>query len=374
MTPAPWWLDVIVLPLVNLVLALLVSALVVLAIGENPIAAMAVLADGAFGYGEAIGYTLYYTTNFIFTGLAVAVAFHAGLFNIGGEGQAYIGGLGAGLAVLALDSVLPAPVLLPIAVLSAALFGAGWAFIPGWLQAYRGSHIVITTIMFNFLAAALMVYLLVNVMIEPGNMSPETREFAPAGQLPSMQAMLGAIGIEIPRSPLNLSFLLALIAAVGVWVFIWRTRWGYEIRCVGFNADAAVYAGISPPRIIVIAMAISGALAGLVGVNELLGVQHRVLLNFTAGYGFAGIAVALMGRSHPVGIVLAALLFGALYQGGSELDFEFDRITRDMVVVIQGLVILFSGALALMVRPVLVRIWRRLAGTGSKAAPAGGAS
>ena len=372
MRTPPWWLDAIALPFANLALALAVSALVVLAIGENPLAAMAVLIEGAFGYGEAIGYTLYYTTNFIFSGLAVAVAFHAGLFNIGGFGQAYIGGLGVGLAALAFDSFLPAPLMLPVAMAGAMLFGAGWAFLPAWLQAYRGSHIVITTIMFNFLASALMVYLLVNVLIEPGNMSPETREFAASATLPSMQTALGAIGIGIPASPLNVSLFLALLAAVAVWAFIWRTRWGYALRAVGHNQQAAVYAGISPARIIVMAMAISGGLAGLIAVNELLGVHHRLLLNFPVGYGFAGIAVALMGRSHPVGVVLAALLFGMLYQGGSELAFEFDRITRDMVVVIQGLVILFSGALALMIRPLLVRLWRRTLGGGVAAGQAAG--
>ena len=146
---------------------------------------------GAIGSSESIGYTLYYTTNFIFTGLAVAVAFHAGLFNIGGEGQAYIGGLGCGLAILALDRYLPAPLMIPLAILAAALFGAAWAAVPAWLQAWRGSHIVITTIMFNFLAAALMVYLMVNVLIAPGSMTPQSRDFAASGKLPSMHDTLG---------------------------------------------------------------------------------------------------------------------------------------------------------------------------------------
>src|SRR3546814_619688 len=190
-----------------------------------------------------------------------------------------------------------------------------------------------------------MVYLLVNVFIQPGQMSPESRAFEAHTWMPAMHQMLGWFGIAAARSPLNLSFVWALVCCVLVWAFIWHTRWGYELRAVGQNPRAAVYGGISPSRNIVIAMLISGALAGFVGLNELMGVQRRLLLNFVAGYGFVGIAVALMGRNHPVGIFLASLLFGALYQGGSELAFEMPRITREMVVVIQGLVILFAGAL-----------------------------
>ncbi len=359
--PLPRWVDVGVLPAINLMMALIASGLVVLVVGESPLEAVRWLLIGAFGYEEALGYTLYYTTNFIFTGLAVAVAFHAGLFNIGGEGQAYIGGLGVGIAMLALDSVLPAFLLIPIGIAAAGLFGAGWALIPAWLQAYRGSHIVITTIMFNFIAAALMVYLLVNVLIMPGQMSPETRPFAEAALLPKMHDVLALVGIETARSPLNLSLVLALVACVGVWVFLWRTPSGYELRTAGHNPHAARYAGIRTRRLIVTTMCISGMLAGLVAVNEIMGVQHRVILNFTAGTGFAGIAVALMGRNHPIGIVLASFLFGVLQQGGAELAFELPKISRELTFGIQGLVILFSGALAYMMRGVLENAYRRIA-------------
>ena len=360
----PAWIDIGVLPMINILMAFLVAGVIVMIVGENPLHALQVLVTGAFGYDAALGYTLYYTTNLIFTGLAVAVAFHAGLFNIGGEGQAYIGGLGVGLAALSLDTVLPGWLVIPIAGFAGGLFGAAWAFIPAWLQAYRGSHIVITTIMFNFLAAALMVHLMVNVIIEPGQMSPQSRELEASAWLPFAHDILGAIGFEVARSPLNLSILWAGVACVFVWLLIWRTRWGYAIRTVGRNERAAVYAGIDPRRVIVGSMVISGMLAGFVGLNEILGVHHRLLLNFTAGYGFTGIAVALMGRGHPIGIVLASLLFGALYQGGTELDFEFQTITRDLVVVIQGLVILFSGALAFMLHPTAVRLWRRYRAQG----------
>lgn len=354
----PRWIDIGLIPVLNLGQALLVSGLILLAIGEDPLQAVAIMIRGAFGYQEGIGYTLYYATNFIFTGLAVAVAFHAGLFNIGGEGQAYIGGLGVGLVMLAFDSVLPLTILAPLAIVAAAAFGAAWAVVPAYLQAYRGSHIVITTIMFNFIAAALMVYLLVNVLIKPGQMSPESREFLPNAQLPFMHEILAGLGIPFTPTPLNIALIWALLCCVGVWVYVWRTRWGYELRAVGFNEAAAVYAGVRPRRVIVVAMCISGALAGFVGLNEIMGVQHRLLINFTAGYGFTGIAVSLMGRNHPFGIVLASLLFGALYQGGAELAFEVPTITRELVVTIQGLVILFSGALAYMSTPWMTRAYR----------------
>ncbi len=359
--PLPRWADLFLLPALNLLAAFLACGLIVLAIGENPITALGVMIKGAFVYPGSLGYTLYYTTNFIFTGLAVAVAFHAMMFNIGGEGQAYVGGLGAGLVSLSLAGVMPSLIVLPLAVLGAALFGAAWGIVPGYLQAKRGSHIVITTIMFNFIAASLMVWLLAGPLIEPGQMSPQTPKFEPAGQLPSLQAVMAALGINMANSPLNLSFLIALAALFGFWVLIWRTRLGYEIRTVGQNPEAARYAGINVPKVVIVTLAISGALAGLMATNEILGVQHRVVLNFTAGYGFTGIAVALMGRNHPIGIFLASLLFGALYQGGAELDFEFQSITREMVLLIQGMIILFSGALAYMFNPPVARLLAKYA-------------
>jgi simple sugar transport system permease protein len=358
---APRWVGYLVVPLANLALAFLVSGAIVLAIGEDPIEAVGILIHGAFGFEEAIGYTLYYATNITFTGLAVAIAFHANLFNIGGEGQAYIGGLGVGLVCLGVDAYLPFLAILALAILAAALFGAAWALIPAYLQAKRGSHIVITTIMFNFIAYALMNYLLVRVLIKPGQMSPETREFAEVSWLPFAHEALAWVGIEVTRSPLNLSFLWALFCCLVVWLLVWRTRWGYALRAVGANESAAVYGGIKPARVVIYVMCVSGALAGFVGLNEIMGVQHRLLLNFTAGYGFVGIAAALMGRSHPLGIILASLLFGALYQGGAELAFEIPRITRELVVVIQGLVILFSGALEFMLKPHIEALFRRRA-------------
>ena len=362
----PAWADYGLLPLLNLGLAFLVSGVVVLLIGESPLEAVETLVYGAFGYGEAIGYTLYYATNLIFTGLAVAVAYHAGLFNIGGEGQAYLGGLGLGLVGIYLGW-LPGILSIPLAVLAAALFGGVWGLIPGWLQARRGSHVVITTIMLNFVASALMTYLMVNVLIRPGQSAPESITFAESVWMPSLKGLFALVGVDFGYAPINLSLVLALLCCLGMWLFVWRSRVGYELRVVGHSEAAAVYGGISPASRIILAMTISGAVAGLMATNEILGGQHRIILGFSGGYGFAGIAVALMGRNHPVGIVLAALLFGALYQGGTELAFEMPRVNKDLVVVIQGLVILFAGALEHMFRP---RLEALLASRRARAVPA----
>ena len=362
----PPLVDYVLVPLANLAVAFLVSGLVVLAIGENPLEAVAIMLRGALGYAEGIGFTLYYTTGFVFTGLSVAVAFHAGLFNIGSEGQATLGGLGVALVCLTFDGA-PWWLVLPFALAASALVGAGWAFVPAWLQARRGSHIVITTIMFNYLAATLMVWLLVEVMGEKGSMSPETKTFEPATRLPFLREFLTPFGIDLGQSPVNPMVFVALAAAVFVWLLVWRTRFGFEMRTVGQNPTAAVYAGVDPGWIVVVAMLVSGGLSGLMAVNEVMGVQHRLLLEFVAGAGFVGIAVALMGRSHPFGVVLSALLFGILYQGGAELAFEKPSISRDMIVVIQALVILFAGALEHMFRPAFARLFAKTETTGARA-------
>jgi len=352
----PRWMDVGLLPLVNLGLALLVSAGVVAAIGLNPAEVLALLVKGAFGSASGISYTLYYATTFVFTGLAVAVAFHGGLFNIGGEGQAMVGGLACALVALWGGASLPALLLLPLMVAAAMAGGAAWAAVPAALQAWRGSHVVITTIMFNFIASALLAWLLVNHLKAPGSMTVESPPFPEAAHMPGMHTVLAALGIDWPRTPLNLTVVLAVLAAVGVWALLWRTRAGYELRAVGHSPDAAHYAGIRPKAQVMQAMLISGALAGLVGINELAGVQHRLLLDYVVGAGFTGIAVSLIGRNHPVGIVLAALLFGALFQGGAELAFEIPGFSRDMVTTLQGLIVLFSGAMARVAAPALAAL------------------
>lgn len=358
----PAWINYIVVPILNLVLAFFFSGLVVWAIGESPLEALRLLLIGALGRGEGIGFTLFYATSFIFTGLSVAVAIHAGLFNIGSEGQAYLGGLGAALVALSLDRYVPWYVTMPFAVIGAALFGAACAAIPAWLQAKRGSHIVITTIMFNFITSSLMNYLLVRVLIVPGKMAPETRTFLEGGQLPKLDWLISMFGGKLGAAPLNFSFLIALVMCFLVWMLIWRTKLGYEMRTLGISPTAAGYAGIPYARIVMIAMLISGGLAGMMALNPVMGASARLQIEFVGGAGFVGIAVSLMGRNHPVGIILAALLFGILYQGGAELSFDMPSITRDMIVVIQGLVILFAGALEYMLRPAIVRLYQQISG------------
>jgi simple sugar transport system permease protein len=349
----PRWADLLLLPVVCLTVALLAAAGVVALVGQNPVEVIAVLVHGAFGTARGFSYTLYYATTFVFTGLAVAVAFHGGLFNIGGEGQAILGGLGTGLVALWWSAFLPAWAMLPLMVLAGALFGMAWASVPAYLQAYRGSHVVITTIMFNFIASTLLVYLLVNHLRPAGAMSVESVAFTDSAKLPGVHEALAWIGVEWPASPLNLSLVLAALAAVGVYLFLWRTRGGYHLRAVGSSPGAAEYAGIRPQRQVMVAMAISGALAGMVGMNEIAGVHGKLLLEFVSGAGFTGIAVALMGRNHPVGIVLASILFGALFQGGAEVAFEVQGFSRDMVVMLQGFIVLFSGAMAYVIAPML---------------------
>ena len=346
----PWWVSNLIVPFVNLILALFVSALFIFVAGENPIQAVNLIIYGSFGYIEGFAYTLYYTTNFVFTGLAFAVAFHCRLFNIGGEGQAYIGGLGVFLIAINV-SFLPAPLVWLLAIGGAVVFGALWAFIPAYLQAKRGSHVVITTIMFNFIASSLMIFLLVDVIRDTNQMAPHTVKLPKEIWLPTLKDFAGFFGIKMRYSPLNLSFLFAIAASFFVWFLVWKTKWGYEMRAVGHNTQAAIYAGISPYKNIIIAMMISGGLAGLLGVNEILGVNHKIQAGFPAGYGFTGIAVALMGRNHPIGIFPAAFLFGILYQGGSEVTFDMPNISRYMFVAVQGVIILFSGALENLFRP-----------------------
>jgi len=368
----PKWADVVLIPVISLLLAAILSALVILAIGENPWEALKLMVDGAVGSTYGWGYTLYYATNFIFTGLAVAIAFHAKMFNIGGEGQAVLGGLGVALLCLYIPwphwslALLGAPA-------GAALFGAGWAVIPAYLQAKRGSHIVITTIMFNFIAAALLNYLLVGALKPAGSMEPSTGKFPAPTHLPSFQDMFSTADTVMFRgAPANVTFFVAIAACVAVWALIWRTRLGYELRAFGHSESAAKYAGISPTKIIMISMTISGALAGMMAINNVMGEAERLVLNAVEGAGFIGIAVALMGRSHPFGVFLSAILFGFLYQGGAELAL-WTSIPRELIVVIQALVILFTGALDNMVRMPLEKFFlarRRAAKPKTKLTPA----
>lgn len=353
----PWWFNSLLLPLANVGLAFVACAIVLWLMGIDVLFATHVMIDGALGSGEGVGYTLYYATNFIFAGLAVALAWQAGLFNIGAEGQALIGGLG--ISIVCLYWVpLPMILLFPLTILVSALFGALWAFIPGWLNAYRGSHIVITTIMFNLIASSLIVYLLVGPLKESGQMAAVSTTFPQQTWLPSIENMASYFGVTLQSSPLNISFVWALLCCLGTYFYLWHTRVGFETRVVGLNLQGAKFAGIAQRRIIIITMLLSGALAGFIGLNEVQGSSHQLQVEFVSGYGFTGIAIALMGRNHPLGILIASLLFGALYQGGAELAFNIDSVGNDVIILIQALVVLFCGALELMLKPSLINLFR----------------
>ena len=325
----------------------LVIAALAAAVGESPLRALSLLIGGSLGSREGIGFTLFYATSYIFTGLAVAVPFRAGLFNIGVEGQATLAGIG--LSVMALNSSsLPAWLAIALCAVAASVGGLCWSLPPAWLQVRRGSHIVIVTIMLNFIATALLSWLLVDVLRAPSSMQVESRACAAGTSLPRLDPVLQALGIGETGTPLNISLAVALLAAGLCWALLFRTQVGYRIRVFGLNPEAAIYAGYSPLRLSLIAMGIAGLCAAGAATNELLGAQGRLLLDFMGGAGFVGIAVACMGRNHPFGVIPAALLFGLLAQGGAELAFDMPRLTRDTIVLIQGIVVLLVGGTSML--------------------------
>ncbi len=303
--------------------------------GENPWHVLLILGKGAFGSSYDLGMTLFYATPLIFTGLSVAIAFQAGLFNIGAEGQLTLGAL-ATAAVGAVWPGLWSPLAPVLAILAAILGGALWGAIPGWLRARRGSHEVITTIMLNFVAAGLASYAVLYLLKNPDSQNPETRPVGASYLVHQFSVFGGA--------PVSLALPLALVAALVVWVLLWRTVLGFELRAVGQGESAARAAGIDPGRIRIIAMCLAGGLAGLVGVGEVLGNAGKFRVGFSPEYGFIGIAVALLGRNQPGGVVAAALLFGALHKGATALDLETERVTQELSLVLQALIILSVSA------------------------------
>ncbi len=350
-TELPRWATAFVLPLLNLLTALLVAGLVIRMLGESPIESLGILLSNSLNL-DGLGYTLFYATTFIFTGLSVSIAMKAGLFNIGTDGQMYIAGLGLTTAMLTLDARLPALLLIPAAMAASMLFGALWAWLPGYLQAKRGSHIVVTTIMFNFIASSLMNFVIVKYLIPEGSQNTSSRNFADSGAMPRLGEWIPSFA----DAPLNLSFVVAIAALVLYGVVVWRSPWGYKLRATGLNPNAAHYAGVKISRMIIVAMLISGAFAGLAAVNSIMGSTHYLSISFPQGAGFIGIAIALMGRQHPVGIFLSSVLFGALIQGGGELSMVKQNIPAETFIFIQGLIILFCGAMEHLYAPAVLKI------------------
>jgi simple sugar transport system permease protein len=317
-------------PLVALVLAAVVGDILILSFGESPGAVYRLLLEGTWGNAYGFGQVLYKATTLVFTGLAVALGLRAGLFNIGAESQLAAGGFCAALVGLALPAGIPALLCLPLFVLAAALGGGAVGAVPGVLKARFGAHEVIVTIMLNFVVLALLNYLVSAKLHVPDTL--HTAEIG-SGALPRISDYASSF----QGSAANATILLAIATAVLFGWFLFRTRRGFELRAVGLQPHAAEYAGINVGTVTWRALAISGALAGVGGLNYVLGYKHYYEEGFATGSGFLGIAVALVGRSHPVGIVLAALLFATLSQGGLAVNA---LVPKQMVDVLQAVVIL----------------------------------
>ncbi|MFN0123253.1 MAG: ABC transporter permease [Blastocatellia bacterium] len=356
----------LLVPLIAVAAAFVIGGFVILAVGDNPFEVYRILLSSAFGLYDARGqftfdnwgYTLFYATPLIFAGLGVALAFKCGLLNIGAEGQLTMGAFAAAWVGLTFTN-LPAIVLVPLSILGAMLAGGLWGGLPGVLKARFGSNEVVNTIMLNFVAAGLTSWLVQAFYKERGDPIMQTGAIPDGAHMARFHTLLKPLGIDFPeRIPLNLAFLLALLMCFLVWLFLWRTKWGYEIRAVGANAAAAEYGGINVKRQIVLAMFLSGALAGLVGVNEVLGYRYRYYHDFSPGYGFTAIAVALLGRNHPLGVLLAAILFGALVRGGLFVDIFSDNVSKDLTLILQAIIILFVAMDALF-RDTLGRFIRK---------------
>jgi ABC-type uncharacterized transport system permease subunit len=303
--------------------------------GADPLEVAAILIRGAFGSDYDIGMTLSYATPLLFTGLAVSLAFQAGLFNIGAEGQLTMGALAATVFALAFPG-LPWPLAPVLATLAGFAGGAAWGFIPGWLLAKRGSHEVISTIMLNFVAAGLSSYVILYLV-------PNSESSSPESALVSENYRLTQLSI-FPDTPASTAIFLAVLAVPLVWLLVRRTAFGFDLRTVGASESAAFVSGARPARTKILALTLAGGLAGLVAVPEILGGAHRFRLGFSPDFGFMGIAVALLGRGHPLAVLPSALLFGALHKGTSDLDFHTENVSRDISLVIQALVILSVAA------------------------------
>lgn len=344
-------------PLIAVIAAFIVGGIIVALIGDNPFATFGLLVGNSFGSVRDVGYLLFYATPLIFTGLAVAVAFRCGLLNIGAEGQLYVAafatawvGIKFGGVIINASSEnpnypfanLPAILLVPLCMLTAVATGAIWGAIPGILKAKFGSHEVINTIMLNFIAISLVSYFTQYHYKVSGDAILQTAPIGEAAHIPRISQFIPGMPDFVP---LSVAFLLAVLMCVLVYIFLWKTKWGYELRAVGANASAAEYGGISPKKQIITAMTISGGLAGMVAIGEVLGNRYLYYHDFSGEVGFLGIAVALLGRNHPLGVFIAAIFFAILLRGGIFVDAFTEYVSKDLVEVLQALVILFVASL-----------------------------
>jgi simple sugar transport system permease protein len=308
---------------------------------ENPLHVLRILLQSSFGSVYDLGTTIFYTTPLIFTALSVSIAFRAGLFNIGAEGQLLLGSLAAAATGILFPNV-PYPFAPALAVLAAMAAGGIWGFIPGWLRARRGSHEVIVSIMMNFIAKGLASYVTLYLLFNPESQNPETRPVAPPYFIRPHDPVARFFG----DAPASSAFVVAIALALALWWFFQRSVRGYEMRAVGANEHAARAGGVDVAKSRILAMTLAGMAAGLVALPEVLGNAGRFRLEFSADYGFMGIAVALLARNHPIGIIFGAFLFGALHKGTADLDLETERVSRDLSLVIQAVVIFSVSASA----------------------------
>ena len=336
-------LDAILIPFLAILTAIILGGIIIVSVGGNPFLAYYGLIQGSFGSAKALSETAVWATPFIFAGLAVALAFKGGLFNIGAEGQLALGATFSALIGYALPEWLgfdiPAIIHLPLVIILGMTAGAIWAGIVGFLKAYTGGHEVINTIMMNYIALNTISYLLNGPMKDrnPNNVIARTPLIADSARMPEIFE-----GFRI-----HWGFVLALLVAVFIWWLLNKTTLGFEIRTVGTNPDAAKYAGMNVKKIIIITMALSGMLAGLAGSLEVTGLNFRHELGFSIGYGFDAIAIALLGKSHPLGVVLASILFAAMRNGATNMQF-LTQLPVDLISMLQALILLFVAADAII--------------------------
>ncbi len=344
--------EAILPPFIALLIALVAGDILILSFGQSPGSVYRLLLEGTWGNAYGFGQVIFKATTLIFTGLAVSLGMRAGLFNIGAEGQLAAGGFAAAIVGLMLPGATPVLIAVPLAMFAAALGGGAVGWVPGVLKAKFGAHEVIVTIMLNFIVLALLNYIVAaHLHISETLHTPEMQ----AGAVPRFSSFIEAFH----GSAANITFFFALIAGGIVAWYLFRTRGGYDLRATGLQPDAAEYGGVRVGSVWIRTLALSGALAGLGGINYVLGYKHYYEEGFGAGAGFLGIAVALVGRNHPVGVVLAALFFATLSQGGLAIHA---LVPKQMVEVLQGLVILAVAAAVPEVRRVL-RMRPRIAAT-----------
>jgi simple sugar transport system permease protein len=331
------------LPIAAVLLAFAIGALLLLALGKNPIEAYWTLISGAFGSVAGLTATLTKATPLMLVGLGICISFRGGVINIGGEGQLIVGALAATAMGLAL-STWPGWLLLPIVLLTGALAGAVWGGIAGVLKAQLNVNEILSTVMLNAIAFQLMNFLLRGPLLDPAQRAAGTH-------IPQTEALPEAIWLFklVPRTQLHTGIFLALVLAVLVYVLLWRTTIGYRIRTVGLNPSAARYAGIRVPFYVALSLILGGAFAGLAGAVEVLGLHHRMLEGMSGGYGFSGIVAALFGKLHPLGVIPASFFFGGLLVGADKMQRAI-QVPSALITVINGLVVMFVVASDLYVR------------------------